>query len=191
MAYVVDRRHRARGGIGIGTTGPTYARDAAPLASDLPFEIAQRVMADTLLRLEEPPSLYRVRFTPGTTNALDPVPTTSLVQGDAGSLMLCLDALVGFGGASAPAHRASQSAPVRRRPWARAASRRFRRTGLETLAAWAAVSQAPAGARTTNPAKTVSNPAPSGAAHIGPTRSISASVKRARRSRSKRWPSTE
>ena len=94
MAYVFDRRHRARGGIEVDATGPTHTRDAAPLASDLPFEIAPGVMADILSRLEEPPSLYRVRFAPGVTCAVDPVPTISLVQGGAGSVMARLDAPV-------------------------------------------------------------------------------------------------
>ena len=97
MAYVFDRRHRAHGGLGIGPTATAHHRDVAPPAGDLHFEIAPGVMADILSRLEEPPSLYRVRFAPGASNALDPVPAISLVQGGAGSLMARLDAPVAFG----------------------------------------------------------------------------------------------
>jgi hypothetical protein len=70
----VHRRHRAHGGLGIGPTATAHHRDVAPPAGDLHFEIAPGVMADILSRLEEPASLYRVRFAPGPPKLSTPSP---------------------------------------------------------------------------------------------------------------------
>jgi hypothetical protein len=61
-------------GLGIGPTATAHHRDVAPPAGDLHFEIAPGVMADILSRLEEPASLYRVRFAPGPPKLSTPSP---------------------------------------------------------------------------------------------------------------------
>jgi len=73
-------------------TRTTHAQDATPLAGDLPFAIAPGVTADLLPTLEDPPSLYRVRFAPGVIYDLEPQPVIDLVYGEAGTLTLRLDA---------------------------------------------------------------------------------------------------
>jgi hypothetical protein len=80
--------------VALGLTSTTRAQDATSLAGDLPFEIAPGVSADILPPSEDPPSLYRVRFAPGVTYELEPLPVIDLVYAEAGTLTLRLDAPV-------------------------------------------------------------------------------------------------
>ena len=81
--------------VGFATLGPavtTRAQEATPLAGALPFEIAPGVSADILPTSVDPPSLYRVRFAPGTVYDLEASPAISLVYVEAGTVVLRLDA---------------------------------------------------------------------------------------------------
>ena len=78
--------------VGLGSAGATRAQEATPLAGGLPFELAPGVTADILPTSEDPPSLYRIRFTPGVVYELEVSPAASLVYVEAGTLVLRLGA---------------------------------------------------------------------------------------------------
>jgi hypothetical protein len=101
--------------IALGSASTTRAQDATPLAGGLPFEIAPGVTADILPPLEDPPSLYRVRFAPGVTYKLESSPAISLVYVEAGTLVQHLDGpvtVVRAGATDAPGEPMAADAEV-------------------------------------------------------------------------------
>lgn len=74
--------------------GDALAQEGTPPAGG--FEIAPGVTAEALAFLpgEDVPSLYRITIEPGITYAFEPAPDISLVYGEAGALVVTLDAPV-------------------------------------------------------------------------------------------------
>ena len=72
----------------------TGAQESTPTAETTGVEIAPGVTFDLLPSSEDPPSLYRLRFAPGTSLAFVDDPAISLVYVESGGLSLELDAAV-------------------------------------------------------------------------------------------------
>jgi hypothetical protein len=79
-----------------GIIGPvsTRAQESTPVAEPVGVEVAPGVTFDLIRALEDPPSLYRLRFAPGATLSFVDDPAISLVYVELGALSLELDAAV-------------------------------------------------------------------------------------------------
>jgi len=79
-----------------GMLGPvsTRAQESTPTAETTGVEVAPGVTFELMQASEDPPSLYRLRFTPGATLAFVDDPAISLVYVESGALSLQLDAAV-------------------------------------------------------------------------------------------------
>ena len=73
---------------------PTGAQESTPAAGATGVEIAPGVTFELMPASEDPPSLYRLRFAPGTTLAFVDDPAISLVYVESGALSLQLRAAV-------------------------------------------------------------------------------------------------
>src|SRR5215217_8501087 len=79
-----------------GMLGPvsTRAQESTPTAETTGVEVAPGVTFELMQASEDPPSLYRLRFSPGATLAFVDDPAISLVYVESGALSLQLNAAV-------------------------------------------------------------------------------------------------